>query len=83
MGELFSKSQHGFPADICPGLSLHKKLFNAHIEAKDHQECFERFSNLQLKDVPEWERMTKAWEKDHKQPNPYTVTKSGGDSLNS
>jgi hypothetical protein len=65
------------------GLSLYKKLFNAHIEAKDHQERFERFSNLQLKDVPEWERMTEAWEKDHSHPNPYTVTKSGRYSLNS
>ncbi|KIM76675.1 hypothetical protein PILCRDRAFT_34464, partial [Piloderma croceum F 1598] len=59
------------------GLSLHKKLFNAHLEAQDHQERFDRFSNLQLKDVPEWERMVQAWEKDHTQPNPYTVTKSG------
>jgi hypothetical protein len=58
-------------------LSLFKKLFNSYIEAHDHQERFDRFSDLQLKDVPDWERMVKTWEDDHDQPNPYTVTKSG------
>jgi hypothetical protein len=48
-----------------------------YIKAHNHQEHFNRFFDLQLKDVLGWERMVKAWENDHGQPNPYIVMKSG------
>ena len=63
--------------DCFTGLLLYKKLFAAYIAADEHKGHFKRFSDLQIRDVPEWEKMVKVWEKDHSQPNPYVVTKSG------
>jgi hypothetical protein len=60
---------------------LHKKLSNAYSQSSDHQERFDRFSDLQSRDIPEWEKMVKAWDKDHSQRNPYTATKSGDYAL--
>jgi hypothetical protein len=57
------------------------KLFNTYNEVKDHQEHFKHFSTLQLKDVPEWERMIEAWEKDYSQSNSYTIMKLSGSLL--
>ena len=59
------------------GSLLYKKLFAAYIAADEHEGHFKRFSDLQIRDIPEWEKMVKVWEKDHSQPNPYVVTKSG------
>jgi hypothetical protein len=59
------------------GVSLHRKLTKALLEEKEHEEHFQRFSELQLDDVLDWLAMVTAWEQDHTKPNPYTVTKSG------
>ena len=59
------------------GSLLYKNLFAAYIAADEHEGHFKQFSDLQIRDVPEWEKMVKVWEKDHSQPNPYVVTKSG------
>lgn len=78
MGEFFCL-QLATPALIryLTGLSLYTKLLTAYLEVRDHRERFERFSELQLADVPQWEAMVIAWERDHSQPNPYVVTKTG------
>ena len=62
---------------------MHKKLFNAYGQSSDHQERFDRLSDLQARDIPEWEMMVKAWDKDNSQRNPYTATKSGEYTLHS
>lgn len=59
------------------GLSLHRKLTTALLQETEHEEHFQRFSELQLDDVPDWLAMVTAWEQDRTQPNPYVVVKSG------
>jgi hypothetical protein len=59
------------------GISFHKKLSKALLQEKEHEEAFQRFSELQLDDVSDWLEMVTAWERDHTQPNPYVVIKSG------
>jgi len=63
--------------DCFTGSLLYKKLFAAYIAADEHQAHFDWFSELQIRDVSEWEEMVKVWEQDHSQRNPYVVTKLG------
>jgi hypothetical protein len=60
-------------SDISPYTKLKKAL----VQEKDHEELFQRFSELQLNNVPNWLAMVTAWEQDHTNPNPYVIIKSG------
>lgn len=59
------------------GNLLYRKLTKALLEAKEHGQVFQRFTELQVDDVPDWLAMATAWEQDHTNPNPYIVIKPG------
>jgi len=59
------------------GNLLYRKLTKALLEAKEHGQVFQCFTELQLDDVPDWLAMATAWEQDHTNPNPYIVIKPG------